>query len=122
MAFSRSIHPGRMNTWPARAIAASGDILAHLMKWWELGKRNIERYACDPAFTAPPVDVDAYNAAAVRDAAGLSEEELQAAFQSAVAAFIRFVRELPEDALTDERVQRQIGMELFGHYDEHRLP
>jgi hypothetical protein len=97
------------------------DLLAHLMKWWELGRRNIERYACDPQFTAPPLDVDAFNAAAVQQAAGIGAEEMAAAFKAAVAAFIRFVQELPEDVLGDERVQRQLDMELFGHYEEHRL-
>lgn len=61
----QSLDPSRQDEYLARqGYRRFGDILAHLMKWWELGKRNIERYACDPAFTAPPVDVDAYNAAA----------------------------------------------------------
>jgi hypothetical protein len=104
-----------------QGYARVGDLLAHLMAWWRLGMDNIVRYQADPSYQPGPVDVDAFNAAAVAGAADRSDDELIAEFEEARQGFADFIQSLPESALGDPRVQKQIDMELFGHYGEHSI-
>lgn len=104
-----------------QGYARVGDMLAHLIGWWRLGMEQIERYQADPSYQPGPVDVDAFNAAAVAGAKGRSDAELIAEFDAARLEFAARVQALPESTLADARVQRQIEMELFGHYSEHKI-
>ena len=97
------------------------DLLAHLMQWWELGMQNIIEFGKDADYTAPPVDVDEFNARAVSQFAKFSEEEVRVAFEKNRSMFIQFIDQLSLEVLHDARVQRQLEMELFGHYKEHAI-
>jgi hypothetical protein len=112
---------GRQAYLAKQGYARVADLLAHLIGWWRLGMDNIERYQADPSYQPGPIDVDAFNAAAVAGAAGRSDTLLQAEFEAARQGFAAFIQALPEAALDDPRVQRQIDMELFGHYGEHSI-
>jgi hypothetical protein len=104
-----------------QGYARVGDLLAHLMAWWRLGMQQIERYQADPHYQPGPVNVDAFNAAAVAQAADCSDAQILADFEAARQGFGAFIQSLPESALADPRVQKQIEMELFGHYGEHAV-
>ena len=104
-----------------QGYARFADLLAHLCAWWKMGMNNIERYRSDMDFKAGPVDVDAFNARAVAEAAGLSEQEVIEEFRETLHAFKECVEALTDKDLEDDRVQWQLNIELFGHYEEHRI-
>ncbi|HNR03197.1 MAG TPA: DinB family protein [Anaerolineaceae bacterium] len=95
------------------------DLLAHVIAWWESGMRAIEIYRVDPAYEPPPVNVDAFNAAAVADAQDKSEEQVVRLFEETQKNFIELINSLSEDNFRDPRITRQLEMELVGHLAEH---
>jgi len=105
-----------------QGYARFGDLLAHVIAWWEAGTPAVERYLRDPGARIASVDVDAFNARAVANTAALDEELLVAAFEKMRLFLVEFVEELPDTAFEDERVVKQLNMDVAGHLDEHRLP
>ena len=106
----------------AQGYARFGDLLAHIVAWWQVGHQSIQRYLSDPTFQPPQYDVDAFNADAVAQAAAKSEDEIAASFEAMRAILVDFVEQLPEAAFENEKVLRQLNMEFNGHLSEHQLP
>ena len=106
----------------AQGYARFGDLLAHIVAWWQVGHQSIQRYLSDPTFQPPQYDVDAFNADAVAQAAAKSEDEIAASFEAMRAILVDFVEQLPETAFENEKVLRQLNMEFTGHLSEHQLP
>ena len=98
------------------------DLLSHIAAWWRVGLQSIEGYLADP--TAPPSEynVAAFNAEAVANAAGLAEDQVVAAFEAMRHALIDFVKGLPDAAFENEKVVRQLSLEVVGHFKEHEVP
>ncbi len=97
------------------------DLLAHIIAWWERGMILIAKYRTDASFLAPKVDVDDFNARAVASVRGTEEEEIITAFEEARHRFIKLIAELDDKETQDERIIRQIEMELIGHFKEHKI-
>jgi len=97
------------------------DLLAHVTAWWERGMQLIEQYRVDAAFSAPPVEVDEFNAKAVNGVLGKDTERVRQAFEDARLSFLKLVAELDGRDQQDERIVRQLEMEIIGHYQEHRI-
>ena len=106
----------------AQGYARFGDLLAHIVAWWQVGHQSIQRYLSDPTFRPPKYDVNAFNADAVVQAAAKSEDEIAASFETMRAILVDFVERLPETAFENEKVLRQLNMEFTGHLSEHQLP
>ncbi|GAP18499.1 hypothetical protein [Levilinea saccharolytica] len=106
----------------AQGYARFGDLLAHIVAWWQVGHQSIQRYLSDPTFQPLRYDVDAFNAEAVAQAAAKSEDEIAASFETMRTALIDFVERLPEAAFENENVLRQLNMEFTGHLGEHQIP
>ncbi len=119
----RSMSSDAQSAFLARqGYARFADLLAHIVAWWEVGYRSIERYLAEPSSQPGNYDVNAFNAKAVAKAAGLSEEEVAASFERMRLFLIDFVKRLPRDAFENEKVVNQLDMDLIGHLDEHRIP
>jgi hypothetical protein len=97
------------------------DLLAHVTAWWKNGISSIETYRVDPAYRAPNVDVDAFNAAAVESVKDLSEAEVIRAFEEMRLKFVELVNSLTDLDFADKRITKQLNMELIGHYTEHQI-
>jgi beta-glucosidase len=97
------------------------DLLAHIIKWWKQGMSTIQKFIHDPDYVAPSVDVDAFNARAVAEAAQVMDEDVIDTFEYTRKAWIQFISNLSVADLADQRVQNQLQMELFGHYKEHEI-
>ena len=67
------------------------DLLSHFIAWWDSGMRVIETYRVDPDYESPPVDVDAFNAAAVAKAQDMSEEQVVRCFEVTRDKFFQLV-------------------------------
>ncbi|HEX2995844.1 MAG TPA: hypothetical protein VHP14_13545, partial [Anaerolineales bacterium] len=96
------------------------DLLAHITAWWQVGYQSIERYLIDPAAQPREYDVDAFNARAVADVAGLDEAHILGSFEKMRSFLVDFVKNLPETAFEDKRVVNQLNMEFTGHLGEHK--
>lgn len=98
------------------------DLLSHIVAWWEVGYQAIERYLANPGAQSREYDVDTFNAEAVAQAAKLDENEVIESFEKMRSFLIDFVKALPETAFANEKVTRQLEMELVGHLGEHAIP
>lgn len=97
------------------------DLVAHIIAWWERGMELIERYRADASFTAPPVDVDEFNAQVVANVQDRSEKEVLAAFEKTRRRWLTLIRDLTDHEWRDERITHQLMMEIIGHFNEHRI-
>jgi hypothetical protein len=97
------------------------DLLAHFTAWWEVGMRVIKRRKVDPTYQYPEVDVDAFNAVAVEEAKNTSEEAAVRSFESTRMKFIALVTGLTDNDFENERIAKQLNIELIGHFEEHQI-
>lgn len=97
------------------------DLLAHVTAWWERGMRLIERYQVEPGFVAPEVAVDDFNAAAVASIQQQGEQVVISLFHASLQRFMNVVEQLDDEARHDQRIIRQIEMEVIGHFREHQI-
>lgn len=98
------------------------DLLAHITDWWQIGRITVENYIDDPAFVPTHFDVDAFNFAAVTRVRRKSEQEVIDSFERTRAFLVEFVSALPEAAFENEKVVRQLYMDIIGHLGEHSMP
>ena len=105
----------------AQGYRRFADLLAHFCAWWERGIAMIRNFQQDPGFSAPEVEVDDFNAAAVARAQGLSEEEVERVYNRTLQRFEDLIASLSAEDQKDKRIIQQIEIELIGHYQEHQI-
>ena len=99
-----------------------GDLLSHLIAWWEVGYHAIQSYLADPDFQPREYDVNAFNAEAVAKAKGLDDDQMIESFEQMRSFLFDFVEALPESAFENQKVVKQFNIELVGHLSEHLIP
>jgi hypothetical protein len=97
------------------------DLLAHIIEWWEEGKRNIENHIKDPSFQPKECDVDVVNAKAIEEAQGISEEAIIQLYETTIEKLIEFIENLPKSAFTNEKIVKQFDMEFISHLQDHKI-
>ena len=105
-----------------QGYARLGDLLAHIVAWWETGLQAIRSYQSDPQARQPEIDVDSFNARAVAEVRGLTDQELIRAFETRRGEFVQAVNGLSEADFRDARILKQLEMELVGHLEDHKIP
>ena len=98
------------------------DLLAHIIAWWEEGKRVIESLADDPDFAPPEYDVDLFNAQAVERFGSWPEVAVIEAFEHMRATWPDLVARLPDDAFHNQNIANRLRLEVVAHLSEHQLP
>ena len=104
-----------------QGYARFGDLLAHVIAWWEECNRALQAMLDDPSFITPEYDVDAFNAQAVQRFQKSAEPAVVQAFEAQRHALLALVANLPEDALHDPGIAGRLQVEVIGHMEEHRL-
>jgi hypothetical protein len=99
-----------------------GDLLAHVIAWWETAQRALPARLADPAFHDPDYDVDAFNARAIERFAGLDDSAVAEAFETRRMAMLDLVVHLPDAAFQDQFIVDRLHIEFLGHLQEHALP
>jgi len=97
------------------------DLLAHVTAWWQDGMEKINKFLQDSGYEPSPVDVDAFNAAAVEGVKNQSEVEVIAAFETTRLQFVELVQNLSDEDLASPNIIRQLIMEVTGHYEDHQI-
>ena len=105
-----------------QGYARLGDLLAHVIAWWEACQRDIAARLADPAFREPDYDIDAFNARAVERFSNQDEPAIVEAFEAQRAAMLDFVAHLPEAAYQDQRIIDRLHIEFVGHLQDHAVP
>ena len=103
-------------------FARFGDMLAHINAWFEEADKVIMHVLDDPAYKWAPVNVDEFNAEAVKQSSSLSDEEIINSYEVMREAMIDLVTNLPDDAFQNETVQDWLEADIFGHIEEHDIP
>lgn len=97
------------------------DLLAHIIAWWEAGLSNIRAYQRDPAARQPGIDVDSFNARAVKQVRFISTDDEIRRFEAARLQFVELIQALTEADFQDARILDQLRWELVNHLEEHRI-
>ena len=98
------------------------DLLAHVSAWWKMGMKTIEIYKVNPEYDHPSIDVNIFNAKAVARIQHLPEAKVIANFEKTRRKFVDYITtQLTDEDFENPKIQWQLNMELFGHYDEHKL-
>jgi hypothetical protein len=104
-----------------QGYARLGDLLGHIVAWWDEARLAIPLLASDPDFRGPDYNVDAFNAAAVERFSDCDEASMIRTFDATRTALIDLVNELPEEAFRKPAVTDRISMEIIGHLGEHAI-
>lgn len=105
-----------------QGYARLADLLAHVIAWWDEGRRAVQRLRDDPHYTSPDYHVDDFNAGAVASCRGLSETSVLQSFETARQAWLELLASLSADEWCNPRLVQRLHMELIGHLAEHELP
>jgi len=70
----------------------------------------------------PRSDVNAFNAEVVKGYQQWTREAIEEKFVTILTTFERFLKELPEIAFENERIQLWLRIDTVDHYEDHRLP
>ncbi len=98
------------------------DVLAHIIAWWEEGKRAVENLLNDPDFNLPEYDVDAFNAQAIERFRNLSDPAVIHSFEYTREALLNLIISLPDDAFQNKKISERLHIEVVGHLGEHDIP
>ena len=97
------------------------ELLGHVIGWWEEGERIISGILNDPNFKWQDRDTDAYNADLIVQYRQVSEQVAQERFEKKRQEMIDLVMRLPEDAFTNQDIERWLAADVVEHYDEHAI-
>lgn len=98
-----------------------GDLLAHIIGWWDEGIKVIRAVTADAAFVYDEPDTNAFNTEIVAKYKDTSDAELRILFEQRRAEMIDLVRALPESAFENPTIERWLAADVVEHYDEHAL-
>jgi len=105
----------------AQGFSRVQDVLVHTMAWWE---RSMQRsFEILGGHVVPPAnDMDEFNAEVIERYQAWIREAVEEKFATVLTAFERFLKELPETAFANERIQLWLRIDAIDHYEDHRLP
>ncbi|HEY7358233.1 MAG TPA: ClbS/DfsB family four-helix bundle protein [Ktedonobacterales bacterium] len=110
-----------------QGFARVQDVLAHIFAWWELSMQRTTRVLTGPPVIRPedhalfPESIDDFNAETIARYQSWTRAAVEEKFAATLLALERFLLDLPETALEDERIQRWMRSEAIDHYQEHHL-
>jgi hypothetical protein len=104
------------------------DVLVHIVAWWELSMQRTSRVLTGPPEIRPedhvlfPESQDEFNAETITRFQTWTRAAVEEKFAVTLLTLERFLLDLPETALDDERIHRWMRSEAIDHYKDHRLP
>lgn len=98
-----------------------GDVLAHVIGWWDEGVKVMQGVTANPAFAYNEPDTDAFNVEIVAKYKGMSDAELRDLFEKKRLELLDLVRTLPEPAFDNPTIERWLAADVVEHFDEHDL-
>jgi hypothetical protein len=105
----------------AQGYARIEDVVAHIFAWWELSMQRT-RDVLGGKHIPIADDMDEFNASVVARYQGWTLPAIEEKFATTLTTFERFLRDLPETALENDRIQLWLRLDAIDHYEDHRLP
>jgi len=96
------------------------DVLVHIFVWWEHSMQRTPLVMS--GHSVPPTDVDAFNAEMVEYYKQWTREAVEEKFAAVLTTFEKFLIDMPEIALKNERIQVWLRIDAIEHYEDHHLP
>ncbi len=106
----------------AQGYARLGDLLAHVIFWFDNATGPIERLLAGEDYHNPSFDVDAENARAVERYRDRDDAQVVQIFEARRRALLVLAQRLPDSAFADERIADRFRTEVTGHLQEHDVP
>ncbi|GCE09433.1 ClbS/DfsB family four-helix bundle protein [Dictyobacter aurantiacus] len=97
------------------------DVLAHVIAWWERSMHRSHQIINGQSVPRTN-DMDAFNAEVVKQYQQWTRDAVEARFEETLDIFEHFLKELPEHAFENERIQLWLRIDAIDHYEDHRLP
>jgi hypothetical protein len=100
------------------------DLLAHVVAWWLVCLKDLENFVENGEYSEQEIDVDAFNAEAVREFRQLDETAAIRSFEhtrEALLDLLQMFQSLPDQARENPAILKRLEMETAGHYQEHAL-
>ncbi len=122
--------PGRFYTLSAldqaaflkkQGYARLGDLLGHIIAWWQDGVSFIEAARGDPSLPLPEIEVNAFNAAAVARFTHLSDAELVQVYETQRQVMVSMLNSLTAAELERDNINTRLYYEIISHWAEHEL-
>ncbi len=104
-----------------QGYARLGDLLGHIIAWWQDGAQVIASMRADPAYPLGDYDVDAFNARAVERFRPHSDAEIVQVFTTQQQAMLDLVNSLSQRELEQENINTRLYYEIIMHWSEHEL-
>ncbi len=105
----------------SQGYARFADLLAHVIAWWEDAMRTIRKQVEAPDFQTPNIEVDRFNAEAVKRFQNQDEAALIHSFQAMRVGMVGLVFELSDESFADPRINERLRVEVLGHLSEHAI-
>ncbi len=96
------------------------DVLVHIFVWWEHSMQRTPLVVSGQSVS--PTDVDVFNAEIVERYKQWTREAVEEKFALVLTIFEKFLTDVSEKALENERVQLWLRIDAIEHYNAHRLP
>jgi hypothetical protein len=97
------------------------DLLAHVVAWWLLCLRDLGKFIETGEYSAQNIDVDTFNAEAVRDFKQLDEAAAIRSFEQTREALLDLLQNLPEGVRDNPETLKRLDMETAGHFADHAI-
>ena len=104
-----------------QGYATFGNLLGHIIAWWQDGAQVVEAMRADAAMPLPDYDVDDFNARAVARFSALNEADVLREYETQRQSMLRLVNELSDDELRRENINKRLYYEIIMHWSEHML-
>ncbi len=96
-------------------------LLAHILGWWEEGRRAIKNTLEQPGFTWNEPETDSFNRELVEKYSTWSDEDVFNRYDTVRLALIDLVADLPDEAFQNKEIESWLAADVVEHYDEHAL-
>jgi hypothetical protein len=97
------------------------DLLAHICAWWEEALKIVTSILDNQELPKREYDIDAFNAQALKDFKGWTEDDLVAHFENLRESLLDLVADLPPAAFSHPRIATWLGSCVVEHAEEHKI-
>jgi hypothetical protein len=104
-----------------QGYARLADLLGHVIAWWERCQQVIQKTMEDPDYQPSKIDVDDFNAAAMKRFGTFREEAVIEEFEAQRKTMLAQATSLPDEAFKNEKIADRFSIEVIEHLWEHNI-
>lgn len=97
------------------------DLMAHIIAWWQEAIEIINSILDLEEHKTREYDLDQFNAAAIQKYRGWKDADLLSHYENLRLALVELVADLPEDGLTNKRINNWLHACVVEHLHDHEI-